>query len=176
MSDRYASLAPRDIVITLRSFPRRFGEIGGAVRSDGDLLALVDLPGADGTSLRERIDAAARTLALLTLETHRTLTNDSPVLSPGAGPHAERDWSDQEQLTLTDAVDLLSGEADSLASELDGAEMDEWNRTAKVAGSGETVTVTELAQEAVRSVVDELYAAEEQLAHLRQLVADQRSG
>ncbi len=167
MSSRYEQLNPRDIVITLRSFPRRYDGVAGPVLASEKLHALVDVPGADGVSLRERVDSVARTLALLALEIHRTLLEDDPILNPGALPDSHRDWEDGPDLMLSSATELLSGEANSMADELDEIDASAWSRTAKVAGTGTTVTVTDLAREAVRVGAEELYRAEAQLADLR---------
>ncbi len=167
MADRYDSLNPRDIVISLRTFPRRYRAVTGPVASNPELAALDGVPDVDGISLLERVGDVARTLALLTLEIHRTVIEDEPVLNPGAQPGALRDWTEGPDLGLSAAAELLAGEATDMADELDGLASNDWNRTAKIAGSGAVVTVTDLAREAVRVSAEQLYKAEAQLAQLR---------
>ena len=65
MADQFDSLAPRDILITLRSLERRIGGVVGQVRSDPDLFAQIDSPNSSGISFADIASEGATRLSIL---------------------------------------------------------------------------------------------------------------
>ncbi len=92
MSDQFDSLAPRDILITLRSMRRRIDGLVGQVRSDPALFCQIDAPNAAGKSFGEILDSGAKSTGHLAraLAVAATATRkiSAPEFKPEAG--AER--------------------------------------------------------------------------------------
>lgn len=164
MADRYDSLAPKDLIITLRSMRRRFDEVIGPVLADPDLKPRIDEPGTDGHSMGQLVDGVAQDLALLddavdTIATRADPTVSDDVINPSKARAGNR-------LTLDKAARAIGDRADAMADRLDDVEPDGWNRTATT-NSGATIDLVTVVRQAARFGIEGLRAAEQQLQALR---------
>lgn len=168
MTDQFAKLSPRDVVITIRSLARRFDEVSGAARSDPDLFQRLDAPGPGGRSLPDIVVRASQELILLGNEIDRLIDRTEPVVPRAAIDPTQRHFDQPPgRGTMTDAAAAIADEAGRVGERLDRLEAPEWGRTAAVAGGGE-VSLLDLAREMARTGVGELRAAQEQLRWLRE--------
>ncbi len=153
--DRYSRLAPRDLVITLRSMPRRFSESIGPIRSDPERFARRDEVVVDGLSLTTHVAALARHMNLLESEISRISTQGDPVVN-GAALALEHPAPDVERSIGLDAAESsLVASAEAIGTLLDGRSSEQWTFRAP-ATHGVKVTMLELAQHAARIGVDGL--------------------
>ncbi len=164
MADRYDSLAPKDLIITLRSMRRRFDQVAGPMLADPDLKAKIDEPGPDGLSLGQVVDGVAQDLALLdeaveTIATRADPSVNAHVTDPIKGRAGDR-------LMLDKAARAIGDSADAMAERLDDVEPDGWNRTASTS-DGRTVDLVTVVRQAARSGIEGLRVAEQQLQVLR---------
>ncbi len=166
MTDRYDSLSPRDLIVTLRSLPRRFDQVhAGATRTE-DLVALIDAPGQDGSSLSSLVHDAAQTMAVLKAAISGVITSNTPTVSAHVLEASDRLESDGALMTVKNAVASLSDDAQALADQLDGVSADDWARNADITGGGSIQTVA-LVQELVRAMIDLLRSAERQVGWMQ---------
>ncbi len=162
MTDRYDSLSPRDLIVTLRSLPRRFDHVHAAATRTEDLVALIDVPGQDGSSLSSLVHDAAQTMAVLKASISGVITSNTPTVSAHVLEASDRLESDGAPMTVKKAVASLSDDAQALADQLDGVSADDWARNADITGGGSIQTVA-LVQELVRAMIDLLRSAERQV-------------
>lgn len=156
--------SPSDIVVTLRSLPRRFGEAledGG----DEDTEALARRPGPDGRSALDHVATTARRLALLGGALEEVLSGRQPVLpdavtQPDAGPTETATTEVEGELAV------LSREATQLADRIERTPADRWDQVGRVPG-GTEMSALDLAREVVRAAITGLRATEAAMAHAR---------
>ena len=162
MTDRYDSLSPRDLIVTLRSLPRRFDQVhAGATRTE-DLVALIDSAGPDGSSLSSLVNDAAQTMTVLGSAISSVTKSNTPSVNAQVLKASDRLESDGPPKSVKNAVALLSGDAEALADQLDGISADDWARNVDITGDGSIQTVA-LVQELVRAMIDLLRSAEQQV-------------
>ncbi len=161
-----SAVSPADGAVALRSLPRRFRELFTGFDDDEKPDDLVHRAGADGHSALDHAAHVPRALALIGEALRKTLTSDQPVLHAGVVDERDREWPDGYAEGLDDVLDLLEAEAVALAYRVERASADDWARAATVAG-GQQVTALDLLQEAVRTGVGHLRAAERTLNEVR---------
>ena len=166
MSDRYDSLSPRDLIVTLRSLPRRYGSVQAAATRTQVLAALIDAPNADGLSLSSLINDAERTMTVLGGAINTIVTTNDPVISAKALTHEDRVAFDGTSTTVKRSVGLLGDKAVALADQLDTVSANDWSRTAAVTGGG-TIALIDLVRDLVRSEIETLRAAESQVEWMK---------
>jgi hypothetical protein len=165
MSDRYDKLRPKDLVITLRSLPRRFEAAVGPVQSDPELFPRIDEPGPDGRSLGETVSTTAQRLVLVGAEIERAVVRDNAVVS--AAIVSDSGAAPAERLPLERATASIEGTAEGLAALLDRQNADSWARRATL-DTGGTIDLIALVRLAAREGVEGLRATERQVDRLRQ--------
>ncbi len=150
MADQFESLAPRDLLITLRSLERRIGGVIGQVRSDPDLFALIDEKNSAGQSFADIASAGsvststlADALAVAATAT-RKMSADQAVSAPGIN-----------RLALEDAQSRVGLAAAKLADALDSIEPDDWSAAVEIDG-GSNSSVIDLAREVARRGINML--------------------
>ncbi len=166
MTDRYDSLSPRDLIVTLRSLPRRFDQVHAGATLTEDLVALIDAPGPEGFSLSSVANNAARTLAVLRAAIDGVITSNSPTVNAKALDASDRLKSDGPLMTVKNAVGMLSDDAQALGDQLDGISADDWARNADITGGGSIQTVA-LVRELVRAMITLLRSAEKQVEWMK---------
>jgi hypothetical protein len=144
-----ASLSPPDAVVALRSFARRFTEIG---EPDPD-----DDGGAEGDAPAEKTLAAAAAgaaaIATSGEQLRRVLVGDSPELGPAP------DLAAAPATPPADAIDRLRTAAERVADLAARQPASAWTRTGRRAG--QDVTAADLLREAVHAGAHELRVAGE---------------
>jgi hypothetical protein len=172
--DQFDSLSPRDVVITIRSLGRRFGEISGAARSDPAVFDRLDAAGPHGRSLPEIAIAAAQALSFLGNELDRVIDRDDAVVPREAVSPDERTFVEPPgRGTMADAVAAIAAESTRIADRLDRLDAKQWGRSADLTGGGR-VELLALAREAARTEIRELREAEQQLEWLQSAVPGSR--
>lgn len=147
--DRYAKLAPRDLVITLRSLPRRVEETIGPVRSDPERFARRNEVVSNGESLTSHVAALARHMNLLESEISRISTSGEAVIN-GAALSLDHPAPEVDRLVGLDAAESsLVTSAEAIGGLLDGCSSEQWTFRAP-ATNGVKVTLLDLAQHAAR--------------------------
>jgi hypothetical protein len=156
--------SPGDIVVTLRSLPRRFREaLFGREGEDAEALARV--VGPDGRSALDHVADTGRTLALLGGALGEVLSGRQPVLRDVVTDPSARHW-EVPASDLDGELGLLAEEAKALADRIERVPGNDWQQVGQVADGGE-LTALDLAREAVRVGIDGLHATEHALAHAR---------
>lgn len=159
-------IAPKDAVVALRSFPRRFR---AALRptDDENFDEFAHRVGSTGSAPIDHLVDAGRSLALLRHALDRVLQESAPVLPPGVLDRAAREWPGAPG-ALDDELDALDGEANEFAERVDRVPADDWSREATLAGAdGRTVTAHQILDEAVQTAVTDLDAATKALQDVR---------
>jgi len=157
-----SKLSGPDIVTALRSYPRRYRSAILPV-NDPETEERAYRIGPAGHSAVELVAHAGNTFVLLGQALRQVLTGDDPVLHPGVGDPAERDWPAVAGQTVEDALDRFRDEAEALAAAVDGLHLPESNRTGRVAG-GQPLRALDIAKEAVRVGAEDLDAIKATLA------------
>lgn len=166
MADRYDSLSPRDLIVTLRSLPRRFDQIHAGATGTEEQAARIDAPGPEGASLSGLVNDAARTMAVLGAAISGAVTSKTPVVTANALDGQERVEFDGPPMNVKNAIGLLSDDAPKLADQLDRLSADDWARAAAITGGG-SITAVDLVRELVRSIIELLRSAEKQVAWIQ---------
>lgn len=150
MADQFESLAPRDILITLRSLERRIGGVIGQVRSDPEVFSRIDEESASGKSFADiasdgsvSTSTLARALATAATAT-RKMSADQAISAPG-----------NQRLALEDAQERIGKAANSVADALDSIDNDDWAATIEVDG-GQNQSIIDLAREVARRGINTL--------------------
>jgi hypothetical protein len=170
VADQFDSLSPRDVVITIRSLGRRFGEISGAARSDPAVFDQLDAAGPHGRSLPDIVIAAAQAMSFLGNEIDRVIDRNDAVVPRAVVDPDERTFTEAPgRATMADAVDAITAEATRIADRLDRLDAKAWGREAELTGGGR-IQLMELAREAARTEIRELREAEVQLEFLQDTV------
>lgn len=150
MTDQFDSLAPRDILITLRSLERRVAAVVGQVRSDPELFAQIDSPNSSGSSFADIASNGASNISSL-----------AHALATAARATRKMNKGDFEpahvitRLPLEEAQDQIGSSSSALADGLDKLNADDWSATVAVDGRGD-YTVVDLAREVARRGVNTL--------------------
>ncbi|NNE95717.1 MAG: hypothetical protein HKN24_06780 [Acidimicrobiales bacterium] len=148
MSDRYSKLAPRDLVITMRSLSRRFDEALGPVRSDPERFARRDEL-IDGASLTGHVEGLARHLGLLEQEIFKLTSEGDPVINGEALASTPPPAAVDRSIGLDAAQAALAASADAIGTRLDGVSSEQWSFRAP-ASNGIKVMLADVAQHAAR--------------------------
>jgi hypothetical protein len=163
-SDR---LSPRDAVVALRSFPRRYREVFAAIEGDDGLDAVAARLGPDGQSAAGVVSDVTRTWALLTEALRQIVFTEGEVLHPAVGDARQRSWEATHPDRIEDTLVLLGHEADALVDLVERVTTSQdWTRQASVAGDG-TVTAIEVLRDAVQVGADGLGRSERILRVVR---------
>ncbi len=167
VADRFDKLAPRDLVITLRSLRRRFGGLASRAALDAAVMAAIDAPDGAEPSLRGRFEQAAQAAALVENELSKALDHDDPVVAAAALDASERHFLDVPGTGMSpaQAVDALADDAERAADRLESAAATELTRAVRVAGGG-TTTPAALGAELARTEIGALSAIEDLLDRL----------
>jgi hypothetical protein len=156
--DRYTKLAPANIAMTLRSFPRRYREVLNADPSvDIDEIAHIAADG--GRSILDVLTDTTRSLTLLDRALERTLVSAEPTLHRGVVDAHEREWPVDTADSVAGELAQLDEAASTLASRIDHVAAADWLRKARVTG-GDEVTAQQIAQEAARTGAENLRVLE----------------
>jgi hypothetical protein len=150
MADQFDSLAPRDILITLRSLERRIDGVVGQVRSDPDLFAQIDSLNSSGSSFADIVSDGATRLSILS-EALATAARATRKIGKGDFEPAPR----SSRLSIEDAQDQIGTSASSLADSLEKLAADDWSAAVAVNGEGD-LSVVDLAREVARRGVNTL--------------------
>ncbi len=154
MSDRYSQLAPRDVVITMRSLSRRYAEIVGPIRSDPDRFDRRDEAVA-GESLTSHVEGLARHLGLLETEISKLVSEGDPIINGEALASGPPPAAVNRSIGLDAAQSALGTSADAIGALLDGCSSEQWSFRAP-ATNGIKVRLSDVAQHAARIGADGL--------------------
>jgi hypothetical protein len=166
-SGPYSSVSPADAAVTLRSLPRRYR---GALQplDDDHVEEWAQRVGPTGTSALDHLAQAARGITLLHQALRQTLNASSPpTVPPAVLDESARDFDTSHGSSVDTELDLLADEAEAMATTIADAPGSAWTKAATVAGGGGEVTALQIAQEAVRTGVDQLKAAQQAFDHAR---------
>ncbi|MDQ2649640.1 MAG: hypothetical protein M3Z03_08795 [Actinomycetota bacterium] len=151
---------PSDAVVALRSLPRRFRGLVAGLGDDESPEALVQRPGADGSSALAHLVAATRGVAAAGRGLDAIQHGDAPIVDPvDLAP-------DGSTGSLDERLAELGWETDAAADAVERVDAGAWSRTGQVAG-GDSVTALELVWQAVDAAVAHLKAAEQALDEAR---------
>jgi hypothetical protein len=144
-----APLSPPDAVVALRSFARRFAEVG---QPDPDAEDVE--PASDGPTEKTlaAAEAAAAAIATSGEQLRRVLVEDSPVIGPAP------DLDAAPASAPADAIDRLRTAAERVADLARDQPASAWSRVGH--RPGQDVTAAHLLREAVHAGVHELRVAE----------------
>ena len=148
MSDRYSKLAPRDLVITMRSLARRYEEAIGPVRSDPERFERRDEV-IDGVSLTGHVEGLARHLGLLEKEISKLVSEGHPIVDGDALAATPPPAVVDRPVGLDAAQAALTASADAIGGLLDGCSSEQWSFRA-AASNGIKVRLSDVAQHAAR--------------------------
>ena len=166
--DRFDVLAPRDLIITLRSLERRFGSVKDRA-GNPRLSEIVERPGPSGASLDAVISDAARGGSLVAIALETSLTASEPVVAAAALNPSERVFTDDRGWSIEAAVDTITSDAAAAASRVDDASADELSRAVAVTGSGATTPLA-IAQQLAREFIEALTTSERHVEWLEEQV------
>jgi len=161
-------LAAPDTSAAIRSLARRIAALCSADPDDLDqhLDDLAHRLGPDGVSAHDLLVDATSTLMLLGRAFDQVLLHDDSVLHPAVTDPSHRRWDPPAQLPVTELVDLLDEEANTLADRIDAVPTFGWNRKGRIADQ-EVVEAVDIAREAVRSLIDDRAGIERALRAAR---------
>jgi len=158
MSDRYSKLAPRDLVITMRSLSRRYEEAIGPVRSDPERFARREEV-IDGVSLTGHIEGLARHLGLLEKEISKLISQGKPIVNGDALAATPPPAAVDRSIGLDAAQAALTSSTDAIGALLDGCSTEQWTFRA-AASNGIKVRMSDVAQHAARIGAEGLRATQ----------------
>jgi len=158
--------SPADLVVALRSFPRRFRAALAPIADDEQIEELAHRLGPDGRSAVDIASGTTRTWVLQREALRQILVGDQPLLHPAIADPTARDWSLPGPESVAEVLDLLTDEADQFAEALEHVSGAELERSGTVAGDG-AITALQVAKEAVGTGHDDLAAVQALLAALR---------
>jgi hypothetical protein len=149
------SVSPADAAVALRSFPRRFRSLL-TIPSENEVEDPVRRPGADGWSAVAHAWWATVAFDAVNEALHQVLVRDHPDVSvpdvdPGSPPPVDE--------PNTAVLDRLGWSAQALATTIEGAGGDQWNRIGR-RSDGSEISALDLARIAVHQGVHHLRAAE----------------
>ena len=161
-----SSLAPSDIVVTLRGLERRFRGLFAGLGEDetpDDVAHRV----VGGWSPIEHIVAAAWGISAADRALAAVLTDDTPTLADADVDPAARPKPGGVTGTVHERLSELGLEANAAADRVEGTPARDWVRTGVVGGTGHAVTALDIARHGVEAGVTHLRAAEDTLASAR---------
>jgi hypothetical protein len=158
------AVSPSDGAVALRSLPRRFR---AALRptDDDNFDEFAQRVGSSGRAPLDYLVDANRSLPYLQQALEQVLRDESPVLPPAVLDASAREWPGAAG-SLVDELGHLETEANAFADRVSRVASGDWTRTATVAGGGE-VTALEILDEAVRTAIADLRAAETTMNEVR---------
>jgi len=156
-----SDISPGDAAVALRSLPRRYRSVLQPL-DDPQVEEWAEKVGPSGTSALDHLVQASRGITML----HRALRQalnapEPPTLPPAVLDEAARQWDTPGGAKVDAELDLLAEEAEAMATTITDAPGQAWTKTATVAGGGGEVTTLQVAQEAVRTGVAQLKAAQQ---------------
>lgn len=166
--DRFDVLAPRDLIITLRSLERRFGSIKQRA-SNSRLSDVLDRPGPTGLSLDTLLADAARGGALVSNSLDTALDATEPVVATAVLDPSERIFTDDRDWSIDAAVDLIVTEAGRAADRVDDASADALSRSVAVTGAGSSTPLA-IAQQMARELIEALNISDRHMEWLESQV------
>jgi hypothetical protein len=159
-----SKLGPNDIVVTMRSLPRRFRE-ALAVREGEDQDALANVVGPDGLSALDHVANTGRMLALFNGALTEVANGRQPVLHAALTDPSARTW-EHAAADLDGELALLDDEAAALAERVERTSSVQWQEVGRVVG-GTELTALDLAKEAVQVAIPGLDATAAAMQHAR---------
>lgn len=159
MADRYDQLAPRDLLITLRSLPRRLDGVTASERQEPNAWAKRDEPGSDGVSFTEAVVNLGLSMAALEAEVTKMVTHSEPIIWSAVMESDAPTQPEGPPLNVEGAEQMASSAAIAVADRLDHVGGDEWARSVPLTGGG-SVSTLELGQQAARTAIEGLRAVE----------------
>ncbi len=156
--DQYDKLSPRDLAITLRSVPRRFGSVSNRAQADR-LSEVIERTGPSGARLDELLADASRGSALVANALETSLASAEPIVAHAVLDPSERVYTDDRVIRFDVAVATISDEADGAAGRIEHATADELSRDVAVTGGG-TTTPLAIGQQLARELIGALNLAE----------------
>jgi hypothetical protein len=162
-----SSVSPADAAVTLRSLPRRYRAALQPI-DDDQVEEWAQRAGPTGTSALDHLVHAARGITVLHQALRQALNASTPpTVPPAVLDEAARDFDTTHGTSVDDELELLADEAEAMATTITDAPGSAWTKTATVAGGGGEVTTLQIAQEAVRTGVGQLKAAQQAFDHAR---------
>ena len=162
-----SSLSPADGAVALRSLPRRYRSVLQPI-DDDQVEAWAQQVGPSGTSALDHLVQAARGITVLHQALRQALNASAPpTLPPAVLDESARAFDTSTGTSVDAELDLLADEAEAMATTVTDAPGSAWTKTATVAGGGGEVTTLQILEEAVRTGVDELKAAQQAFDHAR---------
>ncbi len=158
MGDRYELLAPRDLVITMRSLGRRFDELIGPIRSDPERFARRDEP-IDGVALSAHLAGIARHLGLLERSIGRLANESEPIIDAAALADMPPPPEHERDMGLDAAQAAIAASGDAIGLLLDSCSSEQWTHRAP-ATNASMISLIEVARHAARVGVEGLRATE----------------
>jgi hypothetical protein len=154
-----SQISPQDVVVTLRSLPRRFT---AALATPDDENRPDDLlhrrPASGGLSAIEHAAWTAQALGRLHDALHQILVHNNPRVSlPPLSPDPATLPTDVESASREEVVNQISAVALALADEVEGVSGQDWTRTGQL--NGTTITALDVARGAVQLAIAHLRAA-----------------
>lgn len=165
----FASLAPGDAVVALRSFPRRYaGSFRSEERSENEPgeQAMVDRVGSDGVSARHLVIDTTRSLELLATALKDVVLGDDATLAAAVADRSARSWPSATR-PVDDDLAELSTAATAMADQVDSVRRDAWDREASVEGSSERFSALDVLREAMATATGNLNDLERLLDEVR---------
>jgi hypothetical protein len=160
-SGTYASTSPSDAAVALRTFPRRYRSVLQPIEDD-NVDEWAHRVSASGTSAFDHLVQASRGITVLHQALRQALNaSEPPTLPPAVLDESARGFDTSQGGSVDAELDLLADEAEAMATTISDAPGAAWKRTATVAGGGGEVTTLQIAQEAVRTGVTHLKAAQQ---------------
>jgi hypothetical protein len=153
-------LSPSDSATSFRSFARRYRGLFSGFEDDASADALLNRPGAAGSSATELAERAAADLAAASEALRHTLVSDLPEVTLRATPRRGVD------LTAPDvALDQVTSEAEALADRIEEADPEDWNRRARV--DGHEMSALDLVRRAVANAAADYRDTEQAVEEAR---------
>jgi hypothetical protein len=158
------SMQPPDVVVAVRSLPRRWRGAFARAGDDEETEALLRRrPAGGGPSALESACRVAAVLELLQRHVRRAAVSDQPDLSPADVPDGEVEACAARSPEAV--LDQLSSAAEALATALDGVPSGAWLRPATL--DGQLTDVRGLARAAAHEGTHHLREAERTIQDVR---------
>ena len=159
-----SKLTPADASVTLRGLERRYRALFAGLGEDESPDDVARRQVA-GWSAIDHVVAAARAIGAADRALAATLSGDEPALSPEDVGAAPRPHPGSPTGPVHERQAELGFEAVALADRIDGANADDWNRTARA--GAQTLTALDIVRAAVDAGVTHLREAQKVLETVR---------